>query len=138
MSATTTVPPYSIRIAYQGEPGAYSEKASREMLGPRVTTINYESFEDAFKAVALKEADYTVVPIENSLGGSIHTNFDLLLRYDLHVIGEHEFRVEHSLLSAPSLPFETRQPLQGLSVETPCAYTTYMVSICNGSVYRLR
>ena len=95
--------PYSIRVAYQGEPGAYSEKAARELLGPRVTTVNYESFDDAFKAVALKEADYAVVPIENSLGGSIHTNFDLQLRYNLHVIGEHEFRVEHSLLALPGV-----------------------------------
>lgn len=97
------VAPYSIRVAYQGEPGAYSEKAARELLGPRVTTVNYESFDDAFKAVALKEADYAVVPIENSLGGSIHTNFDLQLRYNLHVIGEHEFRVEHSLLALPGV-----------------------------------
>ena len=49
-SAATTIP-YSIRVAYQGEPGAYSEKAARELLGSRVTTVNYESFEDAFKAV---------------------------------------------------------------------------------------
>ena len=49
-SAATSIP-YSIRVAYQGEPGAYSEKAARELLGSRVTTVNYESFEDAFKAV---------------------------------------------------------------------------------------
>jgi prephenate dehydratase len=101
-----TSTPYSVRVAYQGEPGAYSEKAARELLGSRVTTVNYESFEDTFKAVALKEVDYAVVPIENSLGGSIHTNFDLLLRYDLHVIGEHEFRVEHSLLALPGVKKE--------------------------------
>ena len=95
-----------INIAFQGESGAYSEKAARELLGTRVTTVPYKSFEDTFKAVASREADYAVVPIENSLGGSIHINYDLLLRYDLHIIGEHEFRVEHSLLALPGVKRE--------------------------------
>ena len=95
-----------VKVAFQGESGAYSEKATRELLGSRVTTVPYKSFEDTFKAVASREADYAVVPIENSLGGSIHINYDLLLRYDLHVIGEHEFRVEHSLLALPGVKRE--------------------------------
>jgi prephenate dehydratase len=90
-------------VAFQGEPGAYSEKAARELLGSRVITDAKKSFEDAFRAVASREADYAVVPIENSLGGSIHTNYDLLLRYDLHIVAEHEFRVEHSLLALPGV-----------------------------------
>lgn len=92
---------HPMRVAYQGEPGAYSEKASREMLGSKILTIPYPSFEDAFKAVASREVDYAVVPIENSLGGSIHTNFDLLLRYDLSIVAEHEFKVEHFLMALP-------------------------------------
>ena len=95
-----------VKVAYQGEPGAYSEKAARELLGTRITPVNYESFEAAFKAVASKEVDYAVIPIENSLGGSIHMNYDLLLRYNLHIIGEHEFRVEHSLLALPGVKKE--------------------------------
>jgi prephenate dehydratase len=97
---------HPMKIAFQGEPGAYSEKAARELLGPRIITAPCKSFEDTFKAVANREADYCVVPIENSLGGSIHANFDLLLRYDLHVIAEHEFRVEHSLLALPGVKKE--------------------------------
>lgn len=97
---------HPMKIAFQGEPGAYSEKASRELLGPRIVTMPCQSFEDTFKAVASREADYCVVPIENSLGGSIHTNYDLLLRYDLHIIAEHEFRVEHSLLALPGVKKE--------------------------------
>jgi len=103
---SSTSSPHPMRVAFQGETGAYSEKAARELLGPRVLTLGYDSFEDAFKAVASREVDYAVVPIENSLGGSIHTNYDLLLRYDLHIIAEHEFRVEHSLLALPGVKKE--------------------------------
>ena len=98
-----SLPPKPLKIAYQGEPGAYSEKASKEMLGPHVTTVPYSNFDDVFKAVASREADYAVVPIENSLGGSIHVNYDHLLRYDLHIIAEHEFKVEHYLLALPGV-----------------------------------
>jgi hypothetical protein len=59
---------HPMRVAYQGEPGAYSEKASRELLGSRIITVPCPSFESVFKAVAAKEVDYAVVPIENSLG----------------------------------------------------------------------
>jgi hypothetical protein len=71
-----------------------------------LTTLPPQTFEDAFKAVANNDADYAVVPIENSLGGSIHSAFDLLLRYNLYVIGEHEFKVEHTLLALPGVKIE--------------------------------
>ena len=74
-----------IRVAYQGEPGAYSEKATRELLGPNVFAVGRPSFEAAFRAVASMEVDYACLPIENSLGGSIHENYDLMLRYQLCV-----------------------------------------------------
>ena len=98
--------PHPMKIAFQGESGAYSEKAARDLLGPRIVSVAYESFEDTFKAVASRDVDYACVPIENSLGGSIHTNFDLLMRYDLHIVAEHEFRVEHSLLALPGVKME--------------------------------
>ncbi|KAL7567777.1 hypothetical protein ACA910_000531 [Epithemia clementina (nom. ined.)] len=88
-----------IRVAYQGEPGAYSEKSTRELLGDNVVAIGRPSFEDCFRAVASMECDYACLPIENSLGGSIHENYDLMLRYDLKIIAEHEFRVNHCLLA---------------------------------------
>jgi prephenate dehydratase len=88
-----------IRVAYQGEPGAYSEKATRELLGDKVVAIGRPNFEACFRAVASRECDYACLPIENSLGGSIHENYDLMLRYDLTIVGEHEFRVKHCLLA---------------------------------------
>ena len=90
------------RVAFQGERGAYSEKAVRELLGPNVQPVGKDSFEDAFQAVASHEVDYALLPIENSLGGSIHKNYDLLLRYDnVYIIAEHTLRVRHSLLGLP-------------------------------------
>ena len=88
-----------MRVAYQGVAGAYSEKATRELLGDKVIAIGRPSFEDCFRAVASMECDYACLPIENSLGGSIHENYDLMLRYDLTIIAEHEFRVKHCLLA---------------------------------------
>jgi len=61
-----------IRVAYQGVPGAYSEKATRELLGQKVIAVGRPSFEDCFRAVTSMECDYACLPIENSLGGSIH------------------------------------------------------------------
>lgn len=86
-----------IKVAYQGEPGAYSEKSTRELLGKMVNTVGRPNFEACYKAVMSKECDYACVPVENSLGGSIHENYDLMLRYDLTIVAEHDFRVKHCL-----------------------------------------
>lgn len=89
----------NLRVAYQGEPGAYSEKSTRELLGDNVVAIGKPNFEACFRAVASMEVDYCCLPIENSLGGSIHENYDLMLRYDLTICAEHEFRVQHCVLA---------------------------------------
>ena len=92
-----------IRVAFQGEAGAYSEKSLRELLGPNVIAVPRTNFEACYRAVASKECDYACIPIENSLGGSIHENYDLMLRYDLTIVAEHDFRVRHCLLTKPGL-----------------------------------
>ena len=92
-----------MRVAYQGEPGAYSEKSTRELLGASVVAVGRPDFESCFKAVASMECDYACLPVENSLGGSIHENYDLMLRYDLTICAEHEFRVQHCLLAMPDV-----------------------------------
>jgi arogenate/prephenate dehydratase len=105
-TAITTGPDRIIRVAYQGEPGAYSEKSTRELLGKSVIAVGYTNFESCFRAVASMECDYACLPIENSLGGSIHENYDLMLRYDLTIVAEHEFRVHHCLLAKPGIKRE--------------------------------
>jgi prephenate dehydratase len=89
-----------VRIAYQGEPGAFSEAASRQ-LSADGQMMPCKSFEDVFAAVDAGTADYGVLPIENSIGGSIHRNFDLLLEHDLPIVGELEVPVVHHLLALP-------------------------------------
>jgi prephenate dehydratase/prephenate dehydrogenase len=95
-----------LRVAYQGVPGAYSEKSTRELLGDNVIAIGRPDFESCFQAVASMEVDYACLPIENSLGGSIHENYDLMLRYDLTICAEHEFRVQHCVLAKEGVKLE--------------------------------
>eukprot|EP00617_Octactis_speculum_P027052 CAMPEP_0185748434 /NCGR_PEP_ID=MMETSP1174-20130828/7124_1 /TAXON_ID=35687 /ORGANISM="Dictyocha speculum, Strain CCMP1381" /LENGTH=731 /DNA_ID=CAMNT_0028424107 /DNA_START=14 /DNA_END=2210 /DNA_ORIENTATION=+ len=90
-----------VRVAFQGEPGAYSEKACRELLGDNIVPVGKPSFEDAFKAVSSREVEFGLLPIENSLGGSIHNVYDLLVRYNLYIVAEHTLRVRHCLLAMP-------------------------------------
>jgi len=81
-------------IAYQGEPGAYSEIAALRLGEPKPC----ETFDEVFAAVENREADYAVIPIENSLGGSIHHNYDLLLEHPVLIVAETFVKVEHCLL----------------------------------------
>lgn len=94
-----------MKIAYQGEPGAFSEAASRQ-VNASADMLPCKSFEDVFAAVDASTADYGVLPIENSIGGSIHRNFDLLLEHELPIVGEIEVPVVHQLLALPGRTLE--------------------------------
>lgn len=92
----------AIRVAYQGVPGAYSEAAANKAY-PNCEAVPCDQFEDAFAAVELWLTDRAVLPIENSLGGSIHRNYDLFLRHRLHIVGEVQLPVRHCLLALPGV-----------------------------------
>ena len=104
-----------MRVAYQGEIGAFSEEAAGN-FAPGATTVGfptfeeafeepvaYVSFEAAFQAAATGEVDCAVIPIENSLYGSVHVNYDLLREYDLVITQEHNLRIRHSLMARPGV-----------------------------------
>jgi prephenate dehydratase len=88
-------------VAFQGELGAYSEEAIIEHYGRETAVLPCESFDRVFAAVESGECDLGFVPVENSLAGSIHRNYDLLLQHALTVVGEHYLRVSHCLIGLP-------------------------------------
>lgn len=92
-----------MRIAFQGEPGAYSEAAALRFTD-HADVMPCESFEDVFAAVAGGAASHGILPVENSIGGSIHRNYDLLLEHDLPIVGEVQIPITHNLLVLPGTP----------------------------------
>ncbi|MCD6120785.1 MAG: 3-deoxy-7-phosphoheptulonate synthase [Spirochaetales bacterium] len=91
------------RIGFQGERGAFSEKAIYSYFQEDVEPVAFLSFKNIFDAILKNNIDYGVIPIENSLAGSIHENYDLLLRYpDIRIVGEKKIRIMHSLIGLPN------------------------------------
>jgi prephenate dehydratase len=93
----------NVIAAFQGERGAYSEAATVTYFGEGVQPLPRASFEAVFDAVSSGDADCGVIPVENSLAGSIHRNYDLLLRYDLTIVGEVQIRIAHHLIALPGV-----------------------------------
>jgi prephenate dehydratase len=92
-----------MRIAFQGAEGAYSEAAARRGW-PQAETIGVDTFDAVFDTVATGRASHGILPVENSIGGSIHHNYDLLLDRDLPIVAETELPVVHCLLALPGVP----------------------------------
>lgn len=88
----------TMRIAFQGTAGAYSEEALLKVF-PEAKPVGFPTFHQVFEAVEAGEAELGVVPVENTTAGSINQTYDLLLESDLHVVGEIVHRVEHCLLA---------------------------------------
>ena len=90
-----------MRIAYQGEPGAFSEAAARQVSADAELVPLPQPSRTSSTRSRPAPAGYGVLPIENSIGGSIHRNFDLLLEHHLPIVGEVELPVVHHLLALP-------------------------------------
>src|SRR5436189_6077290 len=91
----------TVTVAIQGEAGSFSHAAALQALGPAIRLVPCPSFEDLFRAVERGDAARGAVPIENSLAGSVHENYDLLGAHALHVVAETQVRVRHCLVARP-------------------------------------
>lgn len=89
------------RVVYQGVPGAYSYIAMKRFFGEEVEHYNVKTFRDAMEAVKCGDADYAVLPIENSTAGIVGDVFDLLTEYNNYIIAETYVKIEHALLGMP-------------------------------------
>lgn len=95
------------RVVYQGVPGAYSEQACLNFFGEGVNTIGMDQFEDCFQALKEGQADYAVLPIENSSTGAIRQIYDLLSHYEFFIVGETTVKVEHCLMAPKGATLDT-------------------------------
>lgn len=95
-----------MRVAYQGERGAFSESAAQRLLGTEIAGVPCVSFEKMFASLDDGDADCCVAPIENSLAGSIHRNYDLLMQSNLTIAAETHLRVVHNLIAAEAVSLE--------------------------------
>jgi prephenate dehydratase len=94
------------RVAFQGERGAYSEQAALAIFArgeEAAIPVAYPTFDAVFAAVEEGACAYGVVPMENSLAGSVHRNYDLLLQHNLYIVAEHNLRVSHCLIAHPGV-----------------------------------
>ncbi len=90
-------------VVYNGVPGSFSHKACTQFFGPEAKLRSCASFREVFTAIQNGEASLGVVPVENSLTGSIHENYDLLLEFDLKIEGEVTLRIMHNLIGLPGV-----------------------------------
>jgi prephenate dehydratase len=93
------------RAAFQGELGAFSQVAARQLAGDDFIPVPMQNFEDVFVSVVNGKCHCAVIPIENTLHGSVHENYDHLLKYDLPIRGETFVRIVHNLIAPPRVKF---------------------------------
>jgi prephenate dehydratase len=95
-----------MRVAFQGESGAYSEAAAVQLLGESIQTVPRATFDSTFRAIKDGAADALLVPVENTLAGSVVRVYDLLLESPLEMCGETILPIEHQLMGMPGARFE--------------------------------
>jgi prephenate dehydratase len=94
------------RAGFQGALGAFSQEALRQLLGEKVEVVPFTKFEEVFRALSRGKIDDAVIPIENTLAGSVHENYDHLLHFDVRIIGETNVRIVHNLIAPPGVRFK--------------------------------
>lgn len=120
-----------VKIGYQGQRGCFGEEALINYFGDDYQRNNYETFEDVFKGLKYNEIDYGVLPIENSSTGSITDIYDLLRKYDFHIVGETLLRVEHNLLGIKGSKIEDIKEVysHGQGIEQSSEFLKTLVNV---------
>ncbi len=103
------LPKKQARVVFQGVEGAYSYAAMNEFFGKDIESFHVQTWKDAMDAIASSQADYAVLPIENSTAGIVAEIYDLLVDHDLYIVGEQIIRCEHVLLGLPEASMEDIQ-----------------------------
>ena len=96
----------STRVAFQGEPGAFSQIAARKLLGEQVQTVACPTFESMFASIAEGRADVILAPLENTLAGPVLRCYDLLYQSELRMVGEVVLRIAHCVIGVPGATLE--------------------------------
>lgn len=94
-----------VRAGFQGEFGAFSQQATARLLGEDAEAVPFPRFTDVFDALVASQLDYAVIPMENTLHGSVYENYDNLLRYGCRIHGETTIRISHNLMAPPGTKF---------------------------------
>ena len=97
--------PAALRVAFQGEPGAFSQMAIAQLLCDAVTAVPCQTFDQVFRQLTEAHVDASLIPIENTLHGSVHENYDHLLRYNLSIVAETSVRIVHNLIAPRGINF---------------------------------
>jgi prephenate dehydratase len=100
------------RVAFQGQPGAFSEDAAIKLLGEDIELVPRATFGDLFQSIDDKVADYAIAPIENSLAGTIQPCRDLLYRSSLVITGEVIIPIAQQLIAAPGASFDNIESVE--------------------------
>jgi len=101
-----------LRVAFQGERGAFSEEAALKLLGPNIELVPQRTFQDLYESVEIGEADYVLAPVSNSIAGTVVASVDLLQRSSFVKLDEVEIRIEQHLIGCPNATLENIETVQ--------------------------
>ena len=100
------------RVAFQGEPGAFSEQAATTLLGDEIELVPRKTFPDLFSSVDDGMADFVLAPVENTIAGLVQPSVDLLRSSPLEIVDEVEIKIEQHLIGCPTASFDTIETVQ--------------------------
>jgi prephenate dehydratase len=103
---------HKLRVAFQGERGAFSEEAALRLLGPEIEFVPRLTFETLFRSVETGEADYVLAPVANSIAGPVYASLDLLRRSSLLMLDEVEIKIEQHLIGCPDATLTNLETVQ--------------------------